>query len=181
MARGIDYGMGLSNIDRETGIRFGVINVNELNEWAYEGFEAEYGEGCPKCGGDVIEYDGDKGEDGAAPYKPYRKGSCADHMCESCRLILGSDEVCGEDPIGHVLDDGEYKATMGTDGDIFVLKSPYFTRAAFCSPCAPGACHLSSPADDGERAYCFGHDWFEDEKAPYPVFSVATGEQVNPA
>jgi len=26
--------------------------------------------------------------------------------------------------------------------------------------------------------YCFGHDWFEDGKAPYPVYSVETGELV---
>ena len=34
--------------------------------------------------------------------------------------------------------------------------------------------------EDGERAYCFGHDWFEDKAAPYPVYSVATGELVPP-
>lgn len=28
------------------------------------------------------------------------------------------------------------------------------------------------------RAYCLGHDWFEDGQAPYPVYSIATGELV---
>ncbi len=76
---------------------------------------------------------------------------------------------------------GEYKATQsGDDSDIFILKSPYYTRAQFCSPCAPGACYLTNPCEDGERAYCFGHDWFDDGKAPYPVFLVADDSEVLP-
>jgi hypothetical protein len=26
------------------------------------------------------------------------------------------------------------------------------------------------------KAYCLGHDWFDDGRAPYPVYSVETGE-----
>ena len=62
---------------------------------------------------------------------------------------------------------------------MWFTRSPYFTRAAFCSPCAPGACHLANPREDGERAYCPGPDWFDDENpAPFPIYSVATGEIV---
>ena len=28
------------------------------------------------------------------------------------------------------------------------------------------------------RAYCLGHDWFDDNKAPYPVYSVETGREI---
>lgn len=35
-------------------------------------------------------------------------------------------------------------------------------------------------AESGVKTYCVGHDWFEDGKAPYPVYSVATGELVAP-
>jgi hypothetical protein len=85
--------------------------------------------------------------------------------------------------------------------DVCVLKSPYFTYAQFCSPCVPGACNLDNPfeglavpsgrhasfAEDYgaeaeaagfARCYCLGHDMFEGEKAPYEVFSVATGKRV---
>ena len=85
--------------------------------------------------------------------------------------------------------------------DIFVAKSPYFTYATYCSPCVPGACSLDSPfeglavpsgdyparAEDWKaeaeslgfaKCFCLGHDFFEDDKAPYEVFSVATGKQV---
>lgn len=85
--------------------------------------------------------------------------------------------------------------------DVFVSKSPYFTYAQFCSPCVPGACNLDNPfeglavpsgrhasfaEDYGAEAqaigyvkcYCLGHDFFDGEKAPYEVFSVATGKRV---
>jgi len=31
---------------------------------------------------------------------------------------------------------------------------------------------------EGVKTYCLGADWFENERAPYPVYSVATGELV---
>lgn len=164
MGRGIDYGMGQTNRDPETGIRFGVINMNDLAHWAWDEAEADYGEPtCPKCGGSVEDSDGHK-----------------DYRCESCERNLWSHEVYGDEPNGHTIDDDGLKAEIDSMGDAFVLESPYFTRAGFCSPCAPGAGDLSSPCDDGEKTYCFGHDWFEDGVAPYPVYLVATGELVPP-
>jgi len=136
MGRGIDYGMGETNIDRTTGIRFGVISQNDvLQAWA-DSSEPDYGE--PTCG------------------------------------------CCGDEPLGWGLDDGEYVAMADQHGEIMILRSPYYTKAGFCSPCVPGACHLSEPCNDGEKAYCFGHDWFDDGVAPYPVYSVETGKEVSP-
>jgi hypothetical protein len=83
------------------------------------------------------------------------------------------------DPVSFDLDDGEYKASQNFDDcDIFIVKSPYYTVCQFCSPCAPGAGYIMNSCEDGVRAYCFGHDWFDDGKAPYPVYSVETGERV---
>lgn len=90
-----------------------------------------------------------------------------------------------------------YKLTNCLQSDVMVLASPYFTYAQFCSPCVPSACNLDSPLADADkiksalergfqdfmkdnRAYCLGHDYFEGRRAPYPVFSVATGELVTP-
>jgi hypothetical protein len=103
------------------------------------------------------------------------------------------------EPIAWFIDNEEYKASSDSYGDIFVIKAPYFTVAQFCSPCAPGACYLENPIDINpvsdsppkridiasrqylaNACYCFGHDWFDDAKAPYPVYSVETGELVNP-
>jgi hypothetical protein len=92
------------------------------------------------------------------------------------------DECFPESPICHDYIQEGYKLRQGADdSDIFVLESPFFTFAQFCSPCAPGACYLRNPLDEpseDNKCYCLGHDWFEDKKAPYQVYSVATGTLV---
>lgn len=163
--KGIDYGFGRTNISK-SGIRYGVIPQDAvLQAWA-DSSEPDYGEPtCPKCGNKV---------------NPARHNK--DYHCPHCHENYWSDSVFG-DPLGFELMDGEYSAHCGEDGDIFILDSPYFTYAQFCSPCAPGACYLLNALEDRDennRAFCFGHDWFEDGRAPYPVYSVKTGELVLP-
>ncbi len=100
----------------------------------------------------------------------------AHYPCGSCEVNNEDKDAfaCDEcKPSSWYVDDGDYLAECGENGDIFIAKSPYYTRAQFCSPCAPGACYLTNPCGDGEKAYCFGHDWFEDDKAPYPVYRVS--------
>ena len=81
------------------------------------------------------------------------------------------------DPEGWYLDDGEYKAVQHGDSPyIMVTKSPYYTLCRYCSPCFPGAGDLNSEGD--VKTYCFGHDWFDGDKAPYPVYSVATNQMI---
>lgn len=146
MGKGIDYGMGLSNIDYETGIRYGVISIHEvLQAWADES-EGVYA--CTEC----PEYDHEKKE-------------------------------CKEDfpdctPFMYEYDENGFHAEQIDETDIFITKSKYYTLCGYCSPCAPGAGYLTSEGDI--KAYCFGHDWFEDGRAPYKVYSVETGEEVLP-
>lgn len=163
--RGIDYGLGQTNVDRETGIRYGVINQNGavLQAWA-ESSEPWYPDPECECGLPINMDDGK-------------------YTCECGEDINPDWAMGGMEPASFVLDDGEYLAECGDSGDIFIMKSPYFTYAQFCSPCAPGACYLENPLEtphNDNRAYCFGHDWFEDDQAPYPVFEVATGKLVDP-
>lgn len=161
--------MGRTNIDTTTGIRFGVISMHEVTQAWCDSSEGDYGEPteseCGECG----------------KVFPVQCAYGTEMECPHCGEITEIGLPDFAEPLAHYVDDGEYKAAQSSDDrDIFILKSPYFTRAAFCSPCAPGACYLMSPDDDGEKAYCFGHDWFEDGKAPYPVYSVATGALINP-
>lgn len=169
MNAGIDYGMGLTNIDKETGIRYGVISIHKVvREWS-DSSEADYGNPvCPKCGQEIkTEYENEDN---------WRKVTC-----ESCGFEANEEDTQPEEPLCFFIDDGEYKAFQSADDtDIFVEKSPYYTLCRFCSPCAPGAGDLGSPLQDGIKAYCFGHDFFDDGKAPYPVYSVETNELVNP-
>ena len=72
------------------------------------------------------------------------------------------------------VEDGYGACQSRDDSDIFITKSPFYTFAAFCSPCAPGAGHLRNPLtpDEGVKTYCFGDDWFEDESCPYTIYNV---------
>jgi len=161
MNKGIDYGLGKTNIDLDNNIRYGVIPVNALDSWIYEELEGEYGDpACPKCGSVVTD-------------------SGCDYFCETCDEEFESHECFPDEPLYHTLLKDGYSAEMGSECiDIFVFRSLYFTRAQFCSPCAPGACYLTNDTPEGEKAYCLGHDYFEGNKAPYPVYSVETGELV---
>lgn len=178
---GIDYsGIGSTiNRDKDSGIRYGVIPANDIGQAWYDSAEPDYGDPtCPKCGNPVKEA---KGE-----YAKYTHANhqCSDYVCHGCKYVFGSESAYSDEPVGgQNVDDGTVKAHEDSSGDVWVFKSPYFTYAQFCSPCAPGACHLRNPLDEPSepnRCYCLGHDWFEDGKAPYPVYSVETGEIVNP-
>jgi len=154
----IDYGNGKTNIDPETGIRFGVISQNEiLQAWA-DSSEPVYTYLCPHCSS----YLGENPD--------------LDGTCENCKQEYSSSDFEGQEPDCFVLDDGEYKAQSDSYGDIFITKSPYYTLCDFCSPCAPGAGYLTTPGII--KAYCFHHDFWDNTIARYAVFSVETGNVI---
>ena len=183
MSKGIDYGGGITNIDKKTGIRFGVIHQNEvLQAWA-DSSEAEYGPPtCPKCGNEADKLDafGDSFKDGIPDDYTTEKYECDEFVCVDCKHVFGSESAYGDEPLGFYLKDNEYEAQQDSCGDIFITKSPYYTRAEFCSPCAPGACYIINSREDGDKAYCFGHDFFDFGKAPYPVYAVKDDSVVLP-
>src|SRR6266566_4588174 len=172
---GIDYSLGLANVDSANGIHYGVISQNSvLQAWA-DAAEPDYGEPhCPKCGNVVTEND-----DSDAWSRLYSHGA-EDYVCKNCKVTLDSADVFGDEPGAWTVDDGEYLLTDCLDSDVFVLKSPYYTFAQYCSPCVPGAGNLNSYCRDGVKTYCLGHDWFDNGKAPYPVYSVETNKEVAP-
>lgn len=175
---GIDYGNGTTNIDHAAGIRYGVIPANSVAYW-YESSEPNYGEPhCPKCGNPVETFN----DETHSEFESLNSHSCADYACESCGVYLDSSDAYGEEPLSWSINDGEIIATQaGDDHDIFVIKSPFYTFAPFCSPCAPGACYLLNGSTESDaKAYCFPVDWFDDsiEPCPYPVYRVDTDECV---
>jgi hypothetical protein len=189
--KGIDYGLGRTNIDNN-GIRFGVINQSEVGQAWYDESETEYGEPtCPKCGSavvDIEQVDDSENELQGIPsveqWEEYKGFDIVEYACEQCELLLGSDNTYPESPLYFYYIDNEYRIFQSQgDTDLFIEKSPYFTFAQFCSPCAPGAVYLINPIDEKDnnnKGYCLGHDWFEDGQAPYPVYSIETGKLVKP-
>lgn len=179
MSAGIDYGMGRTNIDHATGIRYGVISQHSVLQAWCDSSEPDYGKPhCPKCGNEASNSADlpDESEDWEIA-----RGACSDYGCMRCEYVFDAQEAFGEEPIGWNYSDDGYELVNCLDSDIMVLKSPYYTLAVFCSPCVPGACSIETPDDNGAKAYCLGHDWFETGMATYPVFSVETGLEVHPA
>jgi hypothetical protein len=186
--KGIDYGMGLSNINHETGIRYGVIPQNAVGQSWYDSSEGFYGEpSCPKCGNAVVDIDHpdipDLDLDDIADEWECSEHECRDYACLDCKYVFGGESAYSDEALSYYIDDEEYSAECDGMGDIFITKSPYYTRAQYCSPCAPGACYLSNPVSTGEKAYCFGPDWFDNDdeyhSLPYPVYSVETDELID--
>jgi len=179
MSIGIDYGRGQTNIDHKTGIRYGVIHSSEVVQAWADSSEPDTGPPtCPKCGNEAVEYDGDKHSEYEVDKHAYE-----DFACEDCKFVFDGSEAYPGDVENFYLEDEEYSAWSDSYGDIFVMRSPYYTYAQFCGPCAPGALHLSNPKgpDSGaERCYCFDHSWFDNGKAPYRVFEVDGNEEVFP-
>lgn len=203
---GIDYGMGLANVDTKTGIRYGVISQHSLSDWINDVISdgAYYGEPtCGKCG------DSDHTHESSAVNGRFACTECAeladdgaetcadcgqalmqidsdkDYHCTKCAESFWSDFAFSEEMVGWSHEDDGYKLTDCLQNDVFVILSPYYTYAQFCSPCVPGAGNLDSPIEntfeaDLPKVYCLGHDWFESGKAPYRVFRVSDGSEVLP-
>ena len=167
----IDYGRGLTNVDHETGIRYGIIPANRVEYWNDSAEFEEVSPICPLCQGDIEDFDEEK------DYPLYSKYGVEEYQCNNCKLSFSSDHVFPEDSNLVYNNDGYSLFQSYDDPDIWVFKSPYYTLAGFCSPCAPGAVYLTDESPDA-KGYCLGHDWFEGGKAPYKVFDVKTGRRV---
>jgi hypothetical protein len=183
--QGIDYGFGQTNIDHKTGLRYGVISMHAVPYW-FEESEAEYGKPfCPHCFNEIDETS-DFEVNGEPIIDKNGEEVIDEYYCSHCDIGVDGyrEDIYSEEPLAFGYEQDGYRIYQGgNDTDLFVEESPYFTYAQFCSPCAPGAVHLESPLDnayDNNKGYCLGHDWFEDGKAPYTVYSVETGEVVEP-
>ena len=178
MSAGIDYGMGQTNIDTATGIRYGIHSANSVSSESI----------------DEVMFNGrDLG------WESWRR-QVLDELSSAVNGVLDSYTLKTADPdmIDELFDQLELAEVYGEDGwdgpwlleedglqvqcdaqYVWVFKSPYYTYAAYCSPCMPGAGDLDSPYDDGVKTYCLGLDWFDDcAKCPYPIYRVSDNMKV---
>jgi hypothetical protein len=164
---GLDYGNGLSNIDIQTGVRYGIISVNHLDlvEWLNEDFEPVYGQHCPEC---CVEL---STEDIAVTIG-------GDIVCPECNAVTPEENIYNDEPDYYGCENKEYELLMNNSNEIWVFRSPYFTKVMHCSPCAPGAGDLDHPHTKGIITYCLGPEWFKDTP-PYPVYVIDGGQGVS--
>lgn len=165
--QGIDYGLGKTNVG-ESGLRYGVIPFHDvLQAWVDSSSPVEEEDCyCPKCGENL-------------PLELIRRYS--EMYCPKCGALSEDYDFYPDPTQDKYEDDGYFCHHSRDDSDIWIEKSPFYTYAKFCSPCAPGACFLRNPLEPDaslEKCYCFGHDWFENTKAPYRVFRVDNDEEV---
>jgi hypothetical protein len=166
---GIDYGQGQTNIDTETGIRYGVIHSNRLASHAWDDITSS---------GEDLDYT-EAIQDLTYQISSSLKGILADidssFDCKEAAEGIASDLDLNIESSGdctRYLYEGEDETfNVCSDCDIFVTKSKYYTLCSYCSPCAPGSGSLGS---EGEvKAYCLGPDWFDsDNPMPYRCFYV---------
>ena len=83
---GTDWGLGKTNIDTETGIRYGVLNQQHVLEAWADSSEPFYGDPfCPKCNGEVWSTDdSDVSEDCQ---------NIRDYYCPECKQSFDA-EAC---------------------------------------------------------------------------------------
>jgi len=166
MNAGIDYGMGQSNIDHETGIRYGVIPLHDLMPEAADDIFSN---------GDDVGYAAaiDEIKDGIeSGFKQVLEGLGLrpddDELSDMADTIMQNQDVYIESSGPYEYSgDGYQLRTMSDNSELFVLKSKFYTRAQFCSPCAPGAGYLRNYCPDGPKVYCLGPDWFDKDGPPY--------------
>ena len=176
---GIDYGMGKSNIDTETGIRYGIVSMNSLHPEAWDdmmrGDDLDFAEFRREVQSSLARaLEGVLDDHGLSHYNDAK--GIADDVVDN--LEFDGYEGTGDCQRYEEKND-DYHLQTTSSGDLFVFKSPFYTHAQFCSPCVPGAGNLDCPCENGPKTYCLDKDWYDEERpCPYPVFRCDTGEQV---
>jgi hypothetical protein len=164
----IDYGFSQTNIDKNTGIRYGVIPVRELSDHFWETMQNE------AIDMDYQEALGEIRDNVKAALKSalsdYAIQSDLDQIAQNVVDELEFEYESTGDNVRYSYQSEGLEFFTTSDGDVFVTKSPYFTYCNFCSPCAPGAGYLTS--EGSEIAYCLGPEWFS-EKAPYVIHKIS--------
>ena len=194
MYLGIDYGNGKTNIDLKTGIRYGVISQNEVLQAWCDSNEPYYVYNCPFCGSELK-----KGADAKRCPSCYKKidPDVDFDMLEPVSFFIDDGEYQAE----QTYDDPDIFITKSPYYTFCQFCSPCAPGAGYLmSPIEDfdtcTQCHgtnnvglltfekcphcIDGKIFKGVKAYCFDSSFFEEGKAPYPIYSVKTNEEVLP-
>lgn len=170
---------GITNMNPETGIHFGAISLNSLSGDSVGEAESIYPE--------EVEIDCEN-ESCRTSFNVPLSSSGESVTCPQCRHTweLSPYEFDCIEPIGLDLtaNDSDYTTEYSESLNcFFVTKSPFYTFARACSPCAPNAGDLDSPCDSGNglKTYCLGYDFFDEySPCPYVCYMVKDESRVDP-
>jgi len=156
------------NMNVETGIHYGVIPKNDLFNFAEEFFDHAEDMSLKEGFENII--------DTINSLKDQLSDTAIKDILEIAEQDFGEnfEDECS---LMRYERNGFIIEVPNDDCDLFIIKSPYFTHAPFCSPCAPGACYIKNGVKEGEepkgaKAYCLPEDWFEKGKCPYKYWEV---------
>jgi hypothetical protein len=178
--KGIDYGRGTTNVNPKTGIRYGVIAANSV--WS-EAMSDIYSHGTDLDHKAYMDGVKDSLRQALSEYfsghtyndKPSRLDEATEEAFDAVSDRLNDNYEGTGDCTRYLYERDGYRIQIDGSGDVWVLESPFYTYAQFCSPCAPGACYLTSPLetpDDNNKCYCLGPEWFCVDEAPMPYEPV---------
>lgn len=148
----------MTNINPETGIRYGCIYLNSLDPdtaaWLWDNaenlseaeayaelkseIEVQVREGCPDLDESEVEIEVEKRLDCAAQYIEIEEPTLAG-TCEGVRYEI---------------------SWLGGAPLLWVLESPVISKAKLCSPCCPNAGDLNNLDDDGYECYGIPAGWY---------------------
>jgi len=145
MSAGIDYGRGLTNIDQQTGIRYGVVSLNSLAGWVIDEF---FDNGTDETMRQI-----------EADYREENGLSVDEEIPEEWY-----DDLEIEEAVYTLETDGMSLGLnyLGGAALVWVYKSPVTAKCSFCSPCCPGAGDLDNKRDDGVETYSLPDEWFDE-------------------
>jgi hypothetical protein len=161
----------------ETGIHYGVIPKNDLFNCAEEFFENAEDMSLKEALEEIT--------DTINSLKDQLSESAIKDMLDIAEQDFG-ENFDGECSLMRYEKDGFIIEASNDDCDLFIIKSPFYTLAPPCSPCAPGAGYLRDSikedeldengevtiGSDGIKIYCLPEDWFEEGKCPYKYWEV---------
>ena len=199
---GSNYGNCIDNVNLETGIHYGIISQNEiLQAWA-DSSEPIYIPYCPYCGNKLTQKFYDKITCECTSKKcPHCKKVLNEfdfQESEPQGYTYNQDGyICqqsSDNPDIFVCESQYYTYAAFCSPctpNAGYLMTPFdldkcdkkikeqFTLLKIIAPLAVPEAYKGYAETQGFiKTYCFGHDWFEGGKAPYPVFNVKTGEIV---
>ena len=131
----------IANINPETGIRYGVVSLNSLADWAFDEFF----------------YSGTNETSDAAFREWKAENPDADESAEQEFW----DMYQGEEEEYSLETDGMNLAIsyLGGAALVWVFQSPHTTTARECSPCVPNAGDLDSQESGGFECYTLPKEW----------------------
>lgn len=141
----------VTNMNTESGIRYGVVTMNSLQDWVFEEFlnngeNVSYQEAEKEFIAEFLfEYEGDK---------------LQTDLDEA--LDMFRDSYHGEEERYTLISEGMSLelSYLGGAPLVWVLSSPVVERARLCSPCCPNAGDLDNKDEGGYETYSLPSEWF---------------------